>query len=138
MCLASTGAGESKYRALNAWVTFLAQGSQNTQVSNEFQDVSLAASVVAVWRVVCQVPSENGTITDALSHIKTCDPTSPDAKEHSDAFLWAFAMEASVSEPLIVRATEWNDTQLQQQEAVRNKRMIKDTVEVRRTHISQM
>ena len=81
---------------------------------------------MAVWRVVCQKPSANGTITDALSHIKACDPTSPDAQKHTDAFLWAFVGEASVSEQLIVRATEWNDTQLQQQEEVRNERMIKD------------
>ena len=81
---------------------------------------------MAVWRVVCHTPSANGTITDALSHIKTCDTTSPDAKEHADAFLWAFVMEASVSEPLIVRATEWNDIQLKQQEAVRTAVMIKD------------
>ena len=118
--VASAGTGDNRYRALVAWLTFLAQGSQNTEVSTEFQDVSLAASVVAVWRVVCQVPSEKGNITDALSHIKTCDPTSPDAKEHSNAFLWAFVMEASVSELLIVRATEWNDTQLRRQEAARN------------------
>ena len=126
MFVASMGAGDNKYRALSAWLAFLAQGSQNTEVSGEFQDVRIGASVVAVWRVVCQVPSENGTITDALSHIRQCDPRSPDAKENTDAFLWAFVAEASVSEPLIVRATEWNDAKLKQQEADHNESMVKD------------
>ena len=89
MFVASVGAGDNKYRALSAWLTFPAQGLQNTEVSGEFQDVRMGVSVVAVWRVVCQVPSENGngTITDALSHIGRCDPRSPDAKENTDAFL---------------------------------------------------
>ena len=97
MFVASAGVGESKYRPLIAWLTFLAQGSQDTSVSNEFQDVRMGASVVAVWRVVCQVPTEKGAITEALAYVKQCDPKVPDAKEHTDVFLWTFVAEASVS-----------------------------------------
>ena len=64
-------------------------------VSSEFQSVALAASVVAVWRVVCQVPTKKGTITEALAYIKNCDPQVSDAAEHTDGFLWAFVTEAS-------------------------------------------
>ena len=55
----SAGTGDKTYRPLIAWLTYLAQGSQDTTtVSNEFQSVASAASVVAVWRVVCQEPTE--------------------------------------------------------------------------------
>ena len=68
-----------------ARLTFLAQGSQDTSVSNEFQDVTVGASVVAVWRVVCQVPTEKGTITEALAYVKQCDPKVPDAEENTES-----------------------------------------------------
>ena len=91
MFIASSQVGDNKYRALIAWLTYLAQGSRaTTQVSNEFQSVALAASIVAVWRVVCKEPTEKGTITEALAHIKNCDPKASDAEEHTDGFLWAF------------------------------------------------
>ena len=94
MFIASSQVGDNKYRALIAWLTYLAQGSQDTMVSSEFQSVALAASVVAVWRVVCQAPTEKGTITEALAYIKNCDPQVVDAEDHTDSFLWAFVTEA--------------------------------------------
>ena len=95
MFIASSQVGDNKYRALIAWLTYLAQGSQDTTtVSNEFQSVALAASVVAVWRVVCQEPTEKGAITEALAYIKNCDPQVVDAEDHTDSFLWAFVTEA--------------------------------------------
>ena len=78
--------GTTNTGPLIAWLNYLAQGSQDTTVSGEFQSVALAASVVAVWRVVCLVPTENGTITDALdavTHFK-----------NPDEFLFAFVEEA--------------------------------------------
>ena len=87
--------GTTNTGPLIAWLNYLAQGSQDTtKVSNEFQSVALAASVVAVWRVVCLEPNEKGTITEALDHIKNCDPKVSDAQEHTDGFLWAFVAEA--------------------------------------------
>ena len=49
---------------------------------------------MAVWRVVCQEPTEKGTITEALAYIKNCNPKVSDAEEHTDGFLWAFVEEA--------------------------------------------
>ena len=86
--------GTTNTGPLIAWLNYLAQGSQDTTVSGEFQSVALAASVVAVWRVVCQVPTEKGTITEALAYIKNCDPKGVDAEDHTDSFLWAFVTEA--------------------------------------------
>ena len=58
MFISSTMNGDNKYMPLSAWLTYLAQGSQDTTtVSNEFQSVASAASVVAVWRVKSQLRS---------------------------------------------------------------------------------
>ena len=78
--------GTTNTGPLIAWLNYLAQGWQDTTVSGEFQSVALAASVVAVWRVVCLVPTENGTITDALDAVTHF--------QNTDEFLCAFVDKA--------------------------------------------